>query len=132
MTSNHEPETLRALFITTNLLGDQEVYTSHIPFEVSERLKALQDAVGGWIEAIDLSHHEVSAGTMYMNEEGKLRGLPVNVLATDAARAMSRISMWDEIVGDVVVLGPTDRKGDDTEIPEDLKNWFYDILQGAL
>lgn len=41
----------------------------------------LQDLVDGWIEAvsIDFKGHTI---TCYLNEEGKLRDLPINSIAT--------------------------------------------------
>lgn len=60
-------------------------------------LKWLQDAVGGWIEAVYLGD-----AVMYVNEEGKLLKLPVNTMATDLYA--DHHGPYDIIVGDVVVL----------------------------
>jgi len=57
-------------------------------------LKAIQKAVGGYIELIPTGN----LGYMYGNEEGKLLGLPVNKAAT------SMIAFDDIVVGDVVVM----------------------------
>lgn len=79
-------------------------------------LESFQDAVGGFIEAIALRD-----ATMYVNEEGKLNGLPVNSNANVIARAFgSRISYDDLIVGDVIIVGPTDDYGCDTDCPQSL------------
>lgn len=71
-------------------------------------LENLQEAVGGLIQAVDLS----SNLTMWCNEEGKLNGLPVNPVAT---------AMWtryfgetDVIVGNVVFTGGSDEEGETT------------------
>ena len=56
-------------------------------------LSILQEAVGGYIEGVPIEN-----GYMYVNEEGKMQGLPVNVLATNL------IDFDDIIVGDVVIL----------------------------
>ena len=69
-------------------------------------LATLQGAVGGWIQAIDLS----DTMSLIMNEEGKLVGLPHNPYAQ---------RFWDEafgaytdfIVGDVVITGTPDSEG---------------------
>lgn len=54
-------------------------------------LKTLQDAVGGYIEAVTITPNM----TMFCNEEGLLRGLPLNIMATGMSGR--------HIVGDVVV-----------------------------
>lgn len=54
-------------------------------------LKTLQDAVGGYIEAVTITPNM----TLYCNEEGLLRGLPLNIMATGMSGR--------HIVGDVVV-----------------------------
>lgn len=71
-----------------------------------ESLSKLQEAVGGWVQAIDLS----DTLSLWCNEEGKLVGLPHNPFAQ---------ILWDEafgahtdyIVGDVVFTGGTDDEG---------------------
>jgi hypothetical protein len=76
-------------------------------------LETLQDAVGGLIQAVDLT----PSLTMWCNEEGKLIGLPVNPVAT---------AMWtryfgetDIIVGNVVFTGGCDEEGNTTSILQD-------------
>jgi len=73
----------------------------------SDSLNKLQTAVGGWVQAIDLS----SDLSMWCNEEGKLTGLPHNPYAQ---------YMWDKVfgahtdylVGDIVLTGGTDSEGE--------------------
>lgn len=77
-------------------------------------LESLQAAVGGYIEAIYLHKLGVSA---YVNEEGKFNGLPLNRTATQIARAHSGMAPDDFIVGDMLILGPVNRNGDDTDCP---------------
>jgi hypothetical protein len=75
-----------------------------------------QSAVGGWIEAILL--HKPSM-TLFVNEEGKIRGLPRNSratvlwwLLTPAARQL------DFVVGDAVLVGSRGGSGSTTELPQ--------------
>lgn len=80
--------------------------TSVIDIE-SDSLKQLQYAVGGWVQAIDLS----PTRTMWVNEEGKLTGLPHNIFAQvfwDNAYGVGT----DIIVGDVVLTGGVDSQGE--------------------
>jgi hypothetical protein len=72
----------------------------------TDSLQTLQTAVGGWVQVIDLD----DSLSMWLNEEGKLVGLPHNPYAQFA---------WDKtfgahtdyMVGDVVFTGGTDDEG---------------------
>lgn len=62
--------------------------------------ETLQTAVGGWLEFVWLSGAGVPSEVgMYLNEEGKLLGLPINHLATKF------YGCGDCIAGDAVVCG---------------------------
>lgn len=74
-------------------------------------LKVLQNAVGGWVQAIDLTP-EV---TMWINEEGKLDGLPLNFHGTMFWSASFGFGT-DQIVGDIVLTGGTDEEGETLEL----------------
>jgi hypothetical protein len=78
---------------------------------VAFTLEELQHVVGGYIEAVYLRDGWI----MMINEEGKLLGLPYNVLATHLARTHGSLSADDYIVGDVVVGTPQEmgEHGDD-------------------
>jgi hypothetical protein len=84
--------------------------------EEGQRLEQLQEAVGGWVEAVDLS----PTLTMWCNEEGKLIGLPFNPLATD---------LWEEsfgktdlIKGNVIFTGGVDDEGSTLGLDEATAN----------
>ncbi|MEV7757826.1 DUF3846 domain-containing protein [Microbacterium sp. NPDC089180] len=75
-----------------------------------------QRAVGGWIEPVDIPSLGV---TIYVNEEGLIRQLPLNSRATflwwfhvPAARQKVMLA------GDAVIVGIPDRRGDSTDVPE--------------
>jgi hypothetical protein len=72
--------------------------------------KALLD--GGWLEGI-----AGEGWTAYCDEEGKLKGLPLNLAATELAHAHGW-PIGDVLCGPVVFMGPTDREGEDTAVPE--------------
>jgi hypothetical protein len=80
----------------------------------------LQKIVGGYIEMVQTKFPGIH---MYCNEEGKLRQLPINRLATYLLPEHSD----DVIVGDVVVL--RDGKGGD-EAPLDA-NDLYRVLKSV-
>ena len=65
--------------------------------------------VGGYIEAVFLWSGRV---TMYVHEEGLLKGLRHN------ARASWLRPKDQALVGDVLLLGPPDGEGDDTGITD--------------
>lgn len=69
--------------------------------EIGSGLDSLQEAVGGFIEFLPINekHHA------YINEEGKLEQLPVNLLATKFAHTYIGIAPDDVIVGPMIILG---------------------------
>ena len=60
-------------------------------------LAELQAAVGGYIELLRLNDGRL----MVLNDEGKLKGLPFNQMAS--ALAWGRLGPGDYVVGDVLV-----------------------------
>jgi hypothetical protein len=79
-------------------------------------LEDYQRAVGGWIEAVDLP---AFGSTLFVNEEGVLRGLPFNRRATflwwfhvPDARKQARL------VGDALLVGLPDADGEATDLPD--------------
>ena len=85
-----------------------------------ESYNALSTAVGGLIEAVDISETVI----MWCNEEGKVYGLPHNALATKVfTRTFGHV---DEIKGDVVITGGTDDEGDTLGLTdEQLTAWMF-------
>lgn len=69
-------------------------------------LKVLQDAVDGWVQVVDLA----PTLSIWVNEEGKMNGMPYNGIAT--AIYQDRFGAVDIIVGNAVLTGGTDRKGE--------------------
>lgn len=75
-------------------------------------LDALQAAVGGDIQAV--GPEDI---TIYLDEEGKLKGRPLNPRATDLAHSIKAISARDAIVGDAVITGFDDETGENADAP---------------
>lgn len=67
-------------------------------------LAELQGFVCGYIEILRLNDGRV----MFLNEEGKIDGLPVNHLANALAHEQTGIAHDDLIVGNVVICTPTE------------------------
>jgi hypothetical protein len=77
----------------------------------TDTLEKLQGAVGGWVQAVDL-HDDL---TLWCNEEGKLIGLPTNVIGTHLWE--KSFGMTDIIMGDIVFTGGTDDEGENLGLP---------------
>lgn len=95
---------MRALTVNAETM---ETSIIDIPREGS--LRPMQEAVGGLIECVALGEFE-----MWLNEEGKLLGLPINEVAT--AMWESEYGPTDVMVGNVVFTGPADDEGYITEL----------------
>lgn len=78
--------------------------------EPQDAYRTIRDGVGGLLEAVGLE----DGHTLYLDEEGKLIGLPVNETATRLTRGV--LSMWDIVVGDCVIAGPPDDDGEETSV----------------
>lgn len=89
-------------------------------------LRWYQEKLGGYIEAVTIRTILTDSGmtdvncTVFVNEEGKLHGLPTNHRATDLCAV--EIGGWirDVIVGAAVVTGPADYEGETTSCPNDV------------
>lgn len=93
------------------LLISADGETTDLDVPESGHLGWLQGHVGGYIEFVDLG----LAGSLVVNEEGKLHGLPRNRLATWLASP--RLWGGDYIAGAAVLVGPVDDNGDFTSAP---------------
>lgn len=80
-------------------------------------LDFLRAKVGGRVEYVALEE-EVAGIGMYLNEEGKLEGLPLNERATYLAHTFEAIFGNDYIVGDTVLVGPADNMGNETGLTD--------------
>lgn len=101
----------KALAITT--LGEATF------IDLSEgSLEKLQKAVGGYVQAVDLSE----GLTMWCNEEGKMMSLPHNPFGQafwEVAFPLSEYGRTDYIVGDIVLTGGADDEGDTLGLTSD-------------
>ena len=87
-----------------------------IPDDGNEELLTLQTYVGGWIQAIPVPGDDEGKLTAYINEEGKIKGLPRNNLATE--KFQSVLMPGDFIVGNLVILGVDMNTGESTPVPD--------------
>lgn len=90
-----------------------------IPVDGPGRLESITPDLDGFRRLLDDGWLEGIGGDDwrgYCDEEGKLKGLPLNVEATRLARYLG----WDNgdvLCGPVVFCGPPDEEGNDTSVP---------------
>lgn len=82
-------------------------------------LKDLQSHVGGYIESLPIRD---KAHSLYVNEEGKLRRLPINKRALEIAKKQFGVNLAPEdfVVGNMIIVGLND-KGEDVDISESVQ-----------
>lgn len=91
-----------------------------------QELTSLQGAVGGYVQVIELSEDF----TLWVNEEGKLLGLPENGIAT--AIWWTRFGTNTDIIcGDVVFTGGLDEDGETKTISEDSLQRLAELVEDA-
>ena len=75
------------------------------------------EVVHGYIEAVYFD-----GATAFVNEEGKLQGLPKNMTATALAHAHNAIYGDDWIAGNMLIVGNSDDKGEMTTLTNEWLN----------
>lgn len=88
----------------------------------------LREVLGGAFEVVLLR----DGSSMYIAEDGKVLGLPMNGVATTVAYQDRAISLADHIVGDAVVVGPPDAEGWDTSLPDEAAGRLSAVAQVSL
>lgn len=85
--------------------------------EIESDLRAFQGVVGGYIEGV-----YGRVGTIYVNEEGLVHGLPFNAHATIFAQRV--LSVPVHLVGPALIVGPADTEGNDTDVRPAVVDYF--------
>jgi len=83
--------------------------------DVPDTLEFLQEFVGGYIEGLGIPSDSLDL-IAYMNEDGKAKGLPENVYASELLWKL--LQPGDRIVGNVIIMAG-DGQGDHINLPED-------------
>jgi hypothetical protein len=86
--------------------------------EIENSLGSFQAVVGGYIEGVF-----GNVATVYVNEEGLLRSLPMNPVAT---LFVNRIlgHLGTRLFGTALILGPDDGEGNDTDVRPAVVDYF--------
>jgi hypothetical protein len=80
--------------------------------------------VGGYIEGI----YAGDIGSGFVNEEGKLKGLPDNINATAVWHRSNKLHKFsDYLVGDVLFCGLPDDEGNSQDISEQFSDFIKNI-----
>lgn len=87
------------------------------------RLDQLQGVVGGWVQAVDFTERL----TIWVNEEGKLVGLPINPMATFLWEKY--YGKTDVICGDVILTGGVDDEGETLGLDEETAKELREFLR---
>jgi hypothetical protein len=93
-------------------------------------LNFLQGVVGGYIEHLATSD---GATDFWMNEEGKLDGLPVNDVATDVLRLLypwSREQVWPGGPGEPYLVGNVVLTGNNRAETASVPDGTWELLRG--
>lgn len=98
----------KALIIKTD--GTHEVKD----FTVGDSYNLIREGVDGWIECVRLPYLNAD---MWVNEEGKLIGLPFNAIGT--ALWVGQYGLTDVILGDIVVTGGANDEGETIGLTEE-------------
>lgn len=93
-----------------------------VPVDGPARIEQIGRGLNSWKTLLDGGHLEGISGDGwfgYCDEEGKLKGLPINRTATVLARMFG----WppggqDVLCGTIVFCGPPDKEGWDTDVPD--------------
>ena len=85
--------------------------------DIENDLGAFQAVVGGYIEPVF-----GRVGTVYVNEEGLLRSLPFNPLATLFANRILGATV--HLHGAALIVGPADTQGNDTDVRPAVVDYF--------
>lgn len=87
-------------------------------------LSGMQDAVGGYIQVLDLTPLGAS---LVMDENGKLSGKDINRRATLLFWLLfPSVRHRDVIVGDAIIIGTPDNDGNSTDVPEAVTKLLFE------
>ena len=87
-----------------------------VTYDHAREYDTLRDAVGGRVEHVALKSPGERGVSMWVNEEGKIIGLPVNRIAT--MLWTESFGPTDVMVGNVFITGSTDAFGDSTDLTD--------------
>lgn len=111
---------VQAAVIETLDYGMTCVYRTNIADENGKTLAGLQKAVGGYVDVIELRHPTTGTlADMWINDEGKMNGSPMNQYATILAIVCEAGLAYGDFIAGTVVLTCHNEEGDTTPLSSD-------------
>ena len=105
--------------------------TQVVTFEVGESYEVLRSAVDGWIECVRIGSLGID---LWVNEEGKIHGLPINFgvsyLYWDEYKMPILDRFADPIVGDVIFTTSND-EGETTGLSDEQMKYLQQYFAQA-
>jgi transcriptional regulator with XRE-family HTH domain len=95
------------------------------PHPITPTVELYPKVVKGLIEAVRLTMPDGTRAVMYVNEEGRIKGLPPNPLATALAQKLNAGFGSQVIVGNTLVVGTAGC--DETNIPQTAVNIIHQL-----
>jgi hypothetical protein len=92
-------------------------------FELEGSYHLLESTVGGYFQVLPINS-KVGEVDLWVNEEGKLEGLPQNPIAT--ALWVESYGLTDYCVGDVVITGGVNYKGITIGLSDEKVEYFME------
>lgn len=106
---------VEAAVIDTLTMGVTVIYRTNIADEAGRTLAGLQQAVGGYVDCMDVKHPDTgSTATLWFHDEGKIIDLTPN----PAAMALAFYGGWDGLMRGDWIAGPVVVTGFDAESGE--------------
>lgn len=91
-------------------------------------LEDLQAAVGGYVQVIPPLSRDGDEAVIWMDEEGKVKGIRVNETADWLVRSHGpNLMPGDRICGPVALTGPADDEGETTTLSEQWTAYLRDL-----
>jgi hypothetical protein len=86
--------------------GETPMHIDCLDAEVPPPLEMMQEKIGGWVELVTQGYTQYAGktGQAYVDEEGLLKRLPVNLFATALVQALFGVKLSNPLHGPVVIL----------------------------
>jgi len=104
------------------ILVKSDMQLSVIDFDESNSYEIIKEAVGGWIDCVRLPDYHCD---MWINDEGKLEGLPANPIGSVLYSTLG----GDWIAGDIIITGGIDDEGNTIGLSDELCNLLENMVE---
>ena len=109
----------KAVIIRTDETREVVEFTNKTSYDV------ISTAVGGRIECVNIFD---KTADLWLNEEGKIEGLPQNPIGTSIWA--DNYGLTDVIVGDIIITGGTDEEGETLGLTDSQVEFYLNFTGG--